>query len=339
MSQFINGTVQPLCSVVIPLYNKARYIDRAIESVLRQTYVFFELIVVNDGSTDNSVEVVRSFNDPRLRLLHQENLGPGAARNNGIACARGKYVAFLDADDEWLPPLLSVAVNFLEDHGEVAGVALGHYQVSISDQETFLLWDKRKIYDGIYNVDDTYDPLWCAYLLLYMGAWATVSRRAVFDRLGGFFDRWKCLYGEDAYLSLKIILNERIAILRDRHIIFHTECSELSMKRDKPHPLIPLLIDPEDIIHNTPDFNKSILLKILAIKAVDAALDHAFHGEGKAGMILLKKFCNSYKPGNYWKAVIYCHCSGLVIFWRRIKRRYSVLWIIPTRQVYKFLHG
>lgn len=339
MLRLQNEQEQPVCSVIIPLYNKARYLQRAVESVLFQTYVFFELIIVNDGSTDNGVEVAGSFDDPRILLIHQDNFGPGAARNKGIAYARGKYVAFLDADDEWLPSFLSVAVGFLDDHGDVATVALGHYQVNTSDQKTLLIWNKRKIFNGIYNVNDACDPAWCAYLLLYMGPWATIFRREVLHKHGGFFDQWKCLFGEDQYLSLKIILNERIAILREPHVIFHTECSELSRKKEKPSPLLPFLILPEGIINSTPDLNKSILFKIFAVKAVDTALERAYHGEGKFGMDLLQQFCNSFKPKNYWKAVVYCHCSRQIIFLRRIKLRYSILRVLPTHQLYKFFHG
>lgn len=98
-------------SVVIPLYNKARHIRRAMESVLRQTHLDFELIVVDDGSTDASVDRVREFEDPRVRLLSQENAGVGAARNRGVSATSGKLVAFLDADDEWMPDFLETVLR------------------------------------------------------------------------------------------------------------------------------------------------------------------------------------------------------------------------------------
>ncbi len=101
----------PLISVIIPLYNGEAYIQRSVKSVLAQTYINFELIVVNDGSTDAGSEVVRNIFDPRLRLLHQSNMGVSAARNKGIAEAKGIYIAFLDADDEWDILLLESLVN------------------------------------------------------------------------------------------------------------------------------------------------------------------------------------------------------------------------------------
>ena len=97
-------------SVVIPLYNKARHIARALASVLRQTHTDLEVIVVDDGSTDGSAERARELADPRIRLVRQDNAGVSAARNRGVAAATTGLVAFLDADDEWLPDFLQTVL-------------------------------------------------------------------------------------------------------------------------------------------------------------------------------------------------------------------------------------
>lgn len=101
----------PAVSVVIPLYNKGPYIARALESILSQTFQDFEVIVVDDGSTDGGSEVARELRDPRIRLISQENRGVSAARNRGIEAARSQLVAFLDADDEWLPRFLETVMR------------------------------------------------------------------------------------------------------------------------------------------------------------------------------------------------------------------------------------
>ncbi|MEM8719504.1 MAG: glycosyltransferase family 2 protein [Cyanobacteria bacterium P01_G01_bin.39] len=102
-------------SVIIPAYNTGQYIAKAIESALAQTLANIEVIVVDDCSTDNTVEVVQSFNDSRLRLLRNEvNLGAGGARNKAIEAAQGKWVAVLDSDDWYAPQRLEVLVNIAE---------------------------------------------------------------------------------------------------------------------------------------------------------------------------------------------------------------------------------
>jgi glycosyltransferase involved in cell wall biosynthesis len=102
---------KPKISVVMPLYNKEKEVKRAIQSVLNQTVSDFELIVVNDGSTDKGPEVVQNINDPRIRLINQTNAGVSAARNRGIKEAQSELIAFLDADDEWMPDFLETILN------------------------------------------------------------------------------------------------------------------------------------------------------------------------------------------------------------------------------------
>jgi len=113
----------PKVTVVIPVYNREKYVGDAIDSILAQTFPDFELLVIDDGSTDGSVEIVRSYNDPRLRLVCNEtNLGVPKTRNRGIQFARGKYLAFLDSDDWAYPERLSKQVAFLDSHPDYAAV-------------------------------------------------------------------------------------------------------------------------------------------------------------------------------------------------------------------------
>ena len=100
-------------SVIIPLYNKATYIKRAIQSVLNQTHHFFEIIVVNDGSTDGSELLVNELLNEKIKLINQSNLGVSAARNKGVMSATSEFVAFLDADDEWTPSFLESINNLI----------------------------------------------------------------------------------------------------------------------------------------------------------------------------------------------------------------------------------
>ncbi|MGB4428312.1 MAG: glycosyltransferase family 2 protein [Thermacetogeniaceae bacterium] len=105
-----------LVSVIIPAFNAEKYIKDAIFSVLNQTYPYFEIIVVDDASTDNTAEVVRSIKDERVQLIqHIENMGPGGARNTGIEVAKGIWFAELDADDQWLPSRLETLLGMVEN--------------------------------------------------------------------------------------------------------------------------------------------------------------------------------------------------------------------------------
>ena len=109
----------PFFSVVVPVYKARQWVGRAIESVLAQTFEDFELILVDDGSPDDSAEVIAQYTDPRVKLIRQENRGEGGARNRGIEASSGKWIAFLDADDQWLPGFLEDHYRVISDHQEV----------------------------------------------------------------------------------------------------------------------------------------------------------------------------------------------------------------------------
>ncbi len=113
---------RPTVSVVIPMYNAAKYLRECVDSVLAQTYKDFEIIAIDDGSPDNCAEIIESYDDPRLRLVRQQNRGLAGARNTGIRQSRGRYVAFLDSDDSWHPEKLERHVGHL-DHNKEIGVS------------------------------------------------------------------------------------------------------------------------------------------------------------------------------------------------------------------------
>jgi len=169
----------PKVSVIIPTYNRAQLVGRAIRSVLNQTYQDFETIVVDDGSTDNTEEVVKSFNDSRIRYIrHEENRGGSAARNTGIRAARGEYVAFLDSDDEWLLEKLEEQIALFRKNPECGAV-----------------YTKRLIFDNgkIKIVPQDQQEGWILKPLLRSNVVGTTSsvvvKRQCFDKVGLFDER------------------------------------------------------------------------------------------------------------------------------------------------------
>lgn len=128
-----------LVSIITPAYNAEAFIARTIESVMSQTHQDWELIIVNDGSTDNTANVVLNYSDPRLHYIYQDNQGLAGARNTGIRAARGKYMAFLDADDEWYPSFLERCVKEIEANPNplLAGVYTSYVHI---DQNNNILF-------------------------------------------------------------------------------------------------------------------------------------------------------------------------------------------------------
>ena len=120
----------PQISVVIPLYNKRPYIRRAVDSVLAQSFGDFELIIVDDGSTDGSHEILADIAEPRVRLIRQDNAGEGAARNCGIEEARADWIAFLDADDMWFPGHLDELAALIRLYRGSGLVSTGNLEVA-----------------------------------------------------------------------------------------------------------------------------------------------------------------------------------------------------------------
>lgn len=288
-------------SIVIPLYNKERWVSRALDSVAGQSYADFELLVVDDGSSDGGARIVSNYGDARFRLITQANGGPGAARNRAIAEAKGEFLAFLDADDEWLPNYIEESIRILDDSGsEVASVSSGY----IEDPDGFSrkpMWRARGITDGPFRLCPNTPPLAAVYRLAYMSPCSTVVRAGILRKWGGFYSRNRCVYAEDAHLWLKILLNETVAFQLDPMVRFHTEASELSENLDGARPLEPFLQDPSEIDAACPPQLRDLLSNILAIRAFKTACVLGYWGRWREAKLMRKRFS---VPGD-WKLPYY----------------------------------
>jgi len=135
-----NYNEEPLVSVIIPTYNSAKFISGSVSSVTNQTYSNIEILIIDDGSTDNTEAVVQALSGP-IRYIKQINSGPSSARNRGIAQSKGKYIAFLDVDDEWEPSKIESQVIFFENDKNLSIVATGYVRcdAGLSPVETIVL--------------------------------------------------------------------------------------------------------------------------------------------------------------------------------------------------------
>lgn len=204
MTGMLTSNPPALISVIIPAYNAEQYLGAAIESVLQQRWQPLEIIVVDDGSTDQSVAVAQHY-QPLVQCLHQENSGPGAARNLGVSAAHGEFIAFLDADDLWLTDKLASQMAYLHLHPEVA-MLFGQVEQFISpdltpDQQPML--PAQPIMTG-----------------LHVGA--MLLRRATFAQVGPFATTWTIgefieWYGRAQALGLQTTILPQVVMRRRLH--------------------------------------------------------------------------------------------------------------------------
>jgi len=143
----------PRFSIIIPTYNRADSIENTLQSCFQQTFSDFEVVVVDDGSTDNSLEILQAINDKRLQVISQQNAGPAAARNTGMDAASGDYLAFLDSDDVWYPDFLQCSDRMLSDEAEqilygqiIVDRGVGRYWV----KPDRVIAEGESIYDYLY---------------------------------------------------------------------------------------------------------------------------------------------------------------------------------------------
>lgn len=186
----------PLVSVVVPCYNAARFVAETVQSVLGQTLRDLELIVVDDGSRDDSAVVVRRQADPRLRYVHQANAGVSAARNTGIAAAAGTYVAFLDADDTYLPGNLERKVAYL---GARPAVPLVYSSEIVFDSDSGREVERTSGKGGrLLN-----ELLEMRPGMIYSPS-SVVVRRDVLERIGGFDPKLSTSADWDLWIRLAV---------------------------------------------------------------------------------------------------------------------------------------
>ncbi|AMK75093.1 MULTISPECIES: glycosyltransferase family 2 protein [Methylomonas] len=173
--------VQPRVTVIMPTYNRKKFIGEAIQSVLDQSFQDFELIVVDDGSTDQTSEVVQAFVSEKIKYIYQSNCGRSNARNRALSLARGYYIAFLDSDDLYLPEKLALQIDYMDTHPDIGMIYTSAYCINESGE----------------RIKDKYDAVVSGWIYEHIAFFVPVTitlptvmvRKQVFDKAGVFDEK------------------------------------------------------------------------------------------------------------------------------------------------------
>jgi glycosyltransferase involved in cell wall biosynthesis len=228
----------PKVSVIIPAYNRANLVGDAIRSVLNQTFTDFEIIVVDDGSTDNTREVVNSFKDPRLKYIYQEHGGASTARSHGTKVSSGEYIILLDSDDILLESMLEKSAAILDEHPEV-GYSYGQSQIMKVGEEVYRI--RKPPFHTHSTVVGSVEQVRHLLFGCHINIGTLTVRRQCIENIGDFrADLW---HGDDYHFHVRLAkkyagyyIAEPLAIIR-----FHQEQTQKMMSRpgrDRVYPLV-----------------------------------------------------------------------------------------------------
>jgi len=267
----------PFFSVIIPLYNKEQFITNTLKSVLNQTFTDFEVIIVNDGSTDNSLEKIAEFTDHRIQIYHQDNQGVSTARNKGIELAKAEYIAFLDADDIWKENHLQSFFDLIKKYPE-AGLYCNRYEIKIN---------KRKVIKTEFDFENSFE----GYLTDFFKS-SLINRVAltsavcipkhVYDKIGGFDE--KITLGEDLEYWIRIALKYKVVIGKKVTILYNytkenKNISKLSIVKHSP-PNFDFFLNYEK--------NHPNLKRFLDLHRLEYALHYHINGNDQLKNFYLK---------------------------------------------------
>lgn len=206
--QQYSNTIDPLVSVIIPTFNRAALVKESIESVLSQTFQDFEIVVIDDGSTDETRETVSNIPSDKIFYIYQQNTGPAAARNAGIRIAKGKYIAFLDSDDLWLPTKLEKQLELFEKLSPEVGLV--HCSVLLEKGDNLILAKAKArgnpLRDFLLNTDNA-----------YLSTPAILVKKECFDKTG-LFDETRWL-SEDMDFCIRIAQNFKVDYVEEPLVI------------------------------------------------------------------------------------------------------------------------
>lgn len=230
-----------MISVVIPLYNKEKQIRATLESVLAQTFSDYEIIIVNDGSTDRSAEEAALVHDSRIRLIHQKNTGVSAARNRGIEAARGEFIAFLDADDRWKPEYLQTQYELTQRYPECSVFACNYEFVDAQGQVRSTIIRKLPFLGEHGMLSNYFEVASCSNPPLWTSA--VMVRKESILSIGGFPLGIKS--GEDLLTWARLACRFRIAFCKNILVQFVYDKKSFNIDQQKRMPDTPDIVGIE----------------------------------------------------------------------------------------------
>jgi glycosyltransferase involved in cell wall biosynthesis len=301
---------KPFFSVVIPLYNKENYIKDTIASVLGQRFEAFEVIIVNDGSEDESLSVVKTFADPRIKVFSTKNGGVSSARNYGIAKAQCEYVALLDADDHWTPTYLE-EMKQLIDFEPDCGFYVAAYKIIDRNKVKNVSLD---VPPGI--IKDYFKVEIRNHIALPS---ATILRKSAFNKVGGF--PIGMTSGEDGYLAALLAINFKAAYHPKVLVVYNKLYTGMALRENS----IDTSKEKWSDLYLEGDYYRN---EFIAIKAIRAGIRYALNHHQPEGLQIesFAQYTNLYK--HKWKYLFIINRVPYpgIVFYKKVKSIIKPTW-------------
>lgn len=312
---------QPLVSIIIPAYNAEKYIARAIDSALQQTYKNIEIIVVDDGSTDNTAKIVKSYSESIILYRYQRNQGIGAPRNNGIAISKGEYVTFLDADDCYLPEKVEKLVDFFCQNPS--------YSIAYGNVLHFFSQNPNKFYRLKYT-GYTGDVLERLLKGTFININSIMISRDLFEKNGiTFTGKRYCPEDYELYLQFALLgyrfgyIDSDLAIVEIRSDSTTSMDVQAIVKRNT----IEIIQKVSAQMPEKPELQKTIANRLKSLHR-KLAIAYLMHGEKKA---FLKTLTHLVNPA--LKALLFFPCVFVMVFPTSVLNRLiPIIWQINRKR-------
>ncbi|SHH94265.1 Glycosyltransferase involved in cell wall bisynthesis [Clostridium collagenovorans DSM 3089] len=255
-------------SIIMPVYNSEKYLEDAIESILAQTYLNFELILVDDGSTDNSAQICNQYmnKDKRVKVIHQKNMGISGARNTGLSNSIGEYIVFADNDDRFLPTLLEDNIKLIkEENADVVKFSVRYLKIddTFTTEEVY----KYHLSDGVYDkgyLISNYDALRRRGVFTFV--WNMIVKKSLIQKNNIIFDERIKFGGEDNKFNYELFKNVNKLVCNSKAYYIHyrrvSHSTVVKFNINKAESSI-LIVDAEKSIVDSLGIDKSIWYKYL----------------------------------------------------------------------------